>query len=96
MKQLQLPVLEGRTEKDALSATILARDADDKRVTIKLKAQNEQMTEISIRIGTFGDETKSQMIYDRIRQNLKAAAPPVPPAAAPAATPPAASPPSPQ
>jgi len=76
MKQLQLSVLEGKTEQDALSATIVARDASDKRVTIKLKAQGEQMTKLSIRIGTFGDQTKSHMIYNRIRDNLKATAAP--------------------
>jgi hypothetical protein len=75
MKQLELPVLEGKTEKDALSATIVARDASDKRITVKLKAQGEQTTKISIRIGTFGDQTKSQMIYNRIREKLKAAGP---------------------
>lgn len=82
MEQLELPVLEGRTEKDALSATIVARDASDKRVTIKLKALSERMTTLSIRIGTFGDQTKSQMIYNRIRECLKAReeqAVPVPP-----------------
>jgi hypothetical protein len=92
MEQLKLPVLEGKTEKDALSATIVARDASDKRVTIKLKALGERMTGISIRIGTFGDQTKSQMIYTRIRENLKAGGPedgaepppPVPEAESPA------------
>ena len=71
MTQLQLPVVEGRTMKDALSATIVARDAEDKRVTIKLRSESELSTRISIRIGTFGDQTKSQMIYDRIRDNLR-------------------------
>jgi hypothetical protein len=71
-EKLGLSVLEGKTEKDALSATIVARDAEDKRVTIKLKARTEQSTKISIRIGTFGDRTKSLMIYNRIRENLKA------------------------
>jgi hypothetical protein len=72
-KKLELSVLEGKTQKDALSAIIVARDAADKRVTIRLKAQTEQTTKISIRVGTFGDQTKSHMIYNRIRENLKAA-----------------------
>jgi hypothetical protein len=74
-RQLELSVLEGKTEKDALSATIVARDAADKRVTIHLKAQTELTTKVSIRIGTFGDQAKSQMIYNRIKENLRAAAP---------------------
>jgi len=78
-EQLELSVLEGRTEKDALSATIVARDAADKRVTIHLKAQTELTTRVSIRIGTFGDQAKSQMIYNRIRENLRATGPAVAP-----------------
>jgi flagellar basal body-associated protein FliL len=57
--------------KDALSAIIIARDADDKKVTIKLKATAEGPTELSIRIGVFGSETKSRLIYQKIRKNLR-------------------------
>ncbi len=95
-QQLKLSVLEGKTEKDALSATIVARDAADKRVTIHLKAQTEQTTKLSIRIGTFGDQTKAHMIYNRIRENLRAATPGTPPPATnPPPAPAPATPPSP-
>jgi len=94
-EQLELSVLEGKTEKDALSATIVARDAADKRVTIHLRAQTEQTTRISIRIGTFGDQTKSQMIYNRIKENLRAIAPAAPQVPAQPSPPPAAYPPVP-
>jgi len=101
-KQLELSVLEGKTEKDALSALIVARDAADKRVTIHLKAQTEQTTRVSIRIGTFGDQTKSQMVYNRIRENLRATTPAAPqtsqtlsqPSSPPAARPPIPPPPA--
>jgi hypothetical protein len=56
--------------KDALGAEIVARDAADKKVTIKLKTTAENTTQLSIRVGTFGDETKSQLIYDKIKENL--------------------------
>ena len=56
--------------KDALTATIHARDAEDKKVTITLKRTAEQTTKISIRIGTFGSETKSRLIYQKINYNL--------------------------
>jgi hypothetical protein len=68
MNGLDLPVLS--KTKDALTAEIVARDAQDKKVTIKLKAATEETTKLSIRIGTFGDKTKSQLIYDKIRENL--------------------------
>jgi hypothetical protein len=57
--------------KDALSAVIVTRDAEDKKVTIKLKAEAEGSTKLSIRIGVFGSETKSRMIYQKIQENLK-------------------------
>jgi hypothetical protein len=68
MNDLDLPVLS--KTKDALTAEVVARDAQDKKVTIKLKAATEETTKLSIRIGTFGDKTKSQLIYDKIRENL--------------------------
>ncbi len=66
--ELELNVIS--KSKDALSATIYARDAQDKKVNIILKSTAEQTTKISIRIGTFGDETKSRLIYKKINYNL--------------------------
>ena len=68
VEQLELNTIED--VKDALSAVIVARDAQDKKITIKLRASAEEMTEVSIRVGVFGDETKSRLIYQRIRDNL--------------------------
>jgi hypothetical protein len=56
--------------KDALSAVIVARDAQDKKITIKLKSTTEDTTQIYIRVGTFGSETKSRLIHDQIKKNL--------------------------
>ncbi|MHC4702930.1 MAG: DUF3568 family protein, partial [Planctomycetota bacterium] len=57
--------------KDALVAQITSFDAQDKKIKIKLKAETDETTKLSIRIGTFGSETKSRMIYQKIRDNLK-------------------------
>ena len=57
--------------KDAMSAVIIARDAQDKKTTIKLNATAEGATKLSIRIGMFGNETKSRLIYQKIRDNLR-------------------------
>ena len=67
-EQLELRVIS--KSKDALSATIIARDAQDKKIEIKMNAASEQTTKLSIRVGTFGDETKSQLIYQKIYNNL--------------------------
>ena len=66
----QLGLNVNKKTKDAMSATIVARDAQDKKVTIKLKATTENTTKISIRVGIFGSETKSRLIYEQIRENL--------------------------
>ena len=69
MKQLELSV--STDAKDAMSATIVVRDSQDKKMTIKLLATTEDSTKLFIRVGTFGSETKSRLIYDQIKKNLQ-------------------------
>jgi endo-beta-N-acetylglucosaminidase D len=59
-----------KKSKDAMSAAIIARDAEDKKVTIKLKKTADNTTKLSIRIGVFGNERKSRLIYQAIQDNL--------------------------
>ena len=69
MEELEIPVIS--KSKDALSATITGRDAADKKITIKLKADGPKIpTELSIRIGMFGSETKSLRIHQTIKEHL--------------------------
>lgn len=68
LDKLELKVT--RKSKDVLSAMIIARDAQDKKITIKLKAVAEEATKLSIRVGVFGSETKSRLLYQEIRENL--------------------------
>lgn len=69
LDQLELRVIS--RSKDLLSAEIIARDAADQKVTIKLKATTENTTKLSVRIGFFGSETKSRFIYQKIHDNLR-------------------------
>lgn len=69
LKELEL--LPTRKSKDALSAEIVTYDAQDKKILIILKSEAEGTTKLSIRIGVFGSETKSRLIYQKIRDNLK-------------------------
>ena len=69
MKALDLHVT--KQTKDALSAVIVARDAQDKKITVKLNATGSEVTELSIRVGAFGNEEKSRLIYKEIRRNLR-------------------------
>ena len=69
VKELGLHVT--KDSKDALSATVVARDALDKKVTITLRATTEQTTKLSIRVGLFGSEAKSRLIYQKIHDYLQ-------------------------
>ena len=69
LKELEL--LPTRKSKDALGAEIVTYDAQDKKITIRLKSTAEKTTELSIRIGVFGSETKSRLIYQKIRDNIQ-------------------------
>ncbi|UJS18034.1 MAG: DUF3568 domain-containing protein [Candidatus Jettenia sp.] len=57
-------------EKDALAANLIARGAGDKKIEINLRKVSEEMTEVKIRVGTFGDESLSRLVLKRIKKNL--------------------------
>ncbi|MBN2588912.1 MAG: DUF3568 family protein [Sedimentisphaerales bacterium] len=68
VEQLELRIVS--KSKDALSATIIAYDAEEKKIQIKMSAPSEHSTKLSIRVGTFGNETKSNRIYQRMYNNM--------------------------
>jgi hypothetical protein len=68
MKALEFPVTS--QAKDALEAELTARNASDKKITVKLKKLSDSVTEIRIRVGTFGDEALSRVILDKINEQL--------------------------
>ena len=57
-------------EHDAFNGGIKGKMADGKRFTISLKRLDENLTEVGIRIGTFGDRERSEAIHDKILTNL--------------------------
>ena len=68
MDRMKLPIIA--KTKDAMTAKITSRDAQDKKVTITLTAAADRSTKITIRVGTFGDQSKSVLIYDEIKKGL--------------------------
>ena len=58
----------GTTEKGDVSAKLIAYTADNKKIQINLKTKPETLTEIGIRVGTFGDESFSRLILEKIRE----------------------------
>lgn len=57
-------------EKDALSGVIIARGSGDRKITIKLNRQSDKVTEIRIRVDTFGDESLSRLILYKIKSHF--------------------------
>jgi hypothetical protein len=55
-------------QKDAFDGEVIARRATGKKVTVKLKKQSDSVTEIKIRVGTFGDEYISKDILDTMKK----------------------------
>jgi L-fucose isomerase-like protein len=55
-------------QKDAFDGEVIARRATGKKVTVKLKRQSDSVTQIKIRVGTFGDETISKDILDTMKK----------------------------
>jgi hypothetical protein len=68
MKDLEFPVT--KQAKDALTGHLTARNAGDKKIDIDLKKISDKATEISIRVGTFGDENLSRVILGKIKKRL--------------------------
>jgi hypothetical protein len=56
--------------KDINDAKVLARTATDTKVQILLAKQSAAVTEIRIRVGTFGDEQLSRQILEKIKTHL--------------------------
>ena len=51
---------------DAFGGVIEGKMADGKSFSINVKRLGENMTEVGVRIGTFGDRAKSEAIHDKI------------------------------
>jgi hypothetical protein len=69
MKDLEFPVTS--QAKDALEANLTARNASNTSITITLKNLSSNSTEIHIRVGTFGDESLSRIILNKISSHLQ-------------------------
>ena len=57
-------------EYDAFNGIITGKMADGKSFSINLKRLGENLTEVGVRIGTFGDRVRSEAIHDKILSKL--------------------------
>ncbi|RJP19674.1 MAG: DUF3568 family protein [Candidatus Omnitrophota bacterium] len=67
-KAMELHTVE--SEKDALTARLQLKGANDQDIYINLKSMAVNRTEIRIRINVFGDEKSSQRILSEIEKRL--------------------------
>jgi hypothetical protein len=56
--------------KSSVDAEITARTGQDKKIVIRLDRTADTLTRVRVRVGTFGDETLSRLILDKIKANL--------------------------
>lgn len=68
MKDLEFTVMT--QQKDALQGRLVARTALDKKIEINVTKISDNLTEIRIRVGTFGDQTLSHTIVQSIEKRL--------------------------
>lgn len=68
LRDLEFAVLSER--KSGVDAALVARTALDKKIEIILKQAGPKTTQVSIRVGIFGDEQLSLAILDRIKAGL--------------------------
>jgi hypothetical protein len=61
------------SEADAVSAKIKAETARGTDIGISLKRVSDDVTEIHIRVGVFGDEELSRLIHEKMRAHLTTA-----------------------
>jgi hypothetical protein len=57
-------------ENDAFTGVIKGKMADGKSFTVSVKRLGENLTEVGIRIGTFGNREISETIHNKILSNL--------------------------
>lgn len=66
----QLEFAKISENKDALTAIIISRTADDKKIEVKVSKISDSTTRIQIRVGVFGNEALSLTVLDKIKENL--------------------------
>lgn len=68
LKSMNIVVVNSACDK--LAGKINARLRDDTAVAAHLEAEREDVTKVSVRVGTFGDKTRTEMIFKAIDREL--------------------------
>ncbi|KAF0184130.1 MAG: hypothetical protein FD164_456 [Nitrospirae bacterium] len=68
LRDLKVPII--KDEYDKVNAKIESRFADNTTIWIAIDALSTTSSKLTIRVGTFGEESRSRMILERIHRNL--------------------------
>lgn len=68
VKKLNLAITSEKS--DRLSGKISAKFADGKTVDVNIEAVTEKTAKLKVRVGMFGDKTKSEMVLSAIEKNI--------------------------
>lgn len=68
IKEIDGTVLDSSST--AFKGSLKAKMADGKKISIKAQRMNDEVSRISIRVGSFGNDGLSAMIFDRIQRRL--------------------------
>ena len=68
IEQLQLAKVS--ETKDALQATLIARNGADKKIEFYVVRLADDATKLKIRVGTFGDDALPVSILEKVKSNL--------------------------
>lgn len=68
LEELEMNVTE--QAKDAFYARVVAKGADGKTITIRIKPKEGNGAAFTIKVGTMGEKRRSSVIYEHIKKNL--------------------------
>jgi hypothetical protein len=68
LEALEVDVTE--KAKDVFSAKVVGKAADGKKIVISIKPGDGDLTNFSIKVGSYGNKYRSQRIYDEIQKAL--------------------------
>ena len=64
----ELGIVTVTREKDGLSAVLIGRGSEEKKITIRMKKIFDDVTQVGIRVGLLGDELQSRLIFERMER----------------------------
>ena len=66
-----LKLFQVSKERDLLGGIFLYRNAKNEKITLTTEAKTTEMTELRIQVGLVGDKAQSELILEKIKEQLK-------------------------